>query len=71
VCLVGDTGIVVKSGDSSELAYAWEQLIEEGDEGRRERGEKARKRIIAEYSIATIAERYKKLYYEVTERVWN
>jgi glycosyltransferase involved in cell wall biosynthesis len=69
--IVGDTGIVVKSGDSSELAYAWEQLIEEGDEGRRERGEKARKRIIAEYSIATIAERYKKLYYEVTERVWN
>ena len=69
--IVGDTGKVVKSGDSSELAYAWEQLIEEGDEGRRERGEKARKRIIAEYSIATIAERYKKLYYEVTESVWN
>lgn len=69
--IVGNTGKVVKSGDSSELAYAWEQLIEEGDEGRRERGVKARKRIIAEYSIATIAERYKKLYYEVIERVWN
>jgi len=67
--VVGNTGKVIKPEDPSELACAWEQLIEEGAEGRRKRGEKARQRIIAEYSIASVTEIYRKMYYEVTERV--
>ncbi|MGL4882792.1 MAG: glycosyltransferase, partial [Waterburya sp.] len=43
--IVGDTGVVVSPKDSQALAEAWRKLILLGKDGRKNLGEKARKRI--------------------------
>ncbi len=67
--IVGETGIVVPPGDSTALACAWKKLIDEGDEGRRKRGQNARQRIVANFNIASVVEQYKSVYTESVEHV--
>jgi glycosyltransferase involved in cell wall biosynthesis len=60
--VVGDSGLVVPPKDASELAGAWRNLIDMGREGREEWGQRARKRIVSQFSIDRIAGQYGALY---------
>jgi len=63
VCdIIGDTGIVVPPHDSVALSNGWTKLAALGAEGRRDLGERARRRIIERYSLTSNAEQYTKLY---------
>ncbi len=66
--VVGDTGIVVPPSQPSEMAQAWEQLAVLGHEGRREKGQTARKRILEHYDLNAIVKRYESLYTEVSTK---
>jgi glycosyltransferase involved in cell wall biosynthesis len=62
--LVGDTGLAVPPRDPQALARAWEALVDEGAEARRQRGLAARDRIARHFDIARIAGEYDRLYRE-------
>jgi glycosyltransferase involved in cell wall biosynthesis len=63
--LVGDTGMVVAPNDDEALADAWIRLLCETPEQRRRRGRQARDRIGAEFSIASMVDKYEALFREV------
>jgi len=63
--LVGDTGFVVSPRDPNALAAAWHELIVLGAEDRRKLGQRARKRIIDNFSIDHIARQYEAIYEQV------
>jgi glycosyltransferase involved in cell wall biosynthesis len=63
--LVGDSGIVIRSGDLNGLIGALERLIGAGDDERRSLGEAGRRRVEATWSLSVVAERYGKLYDEL------
>lgn len=60
--LVGDAGIVVPKKDPRALCAAWQRLQDIGPHERRKMGERARKRIIDGYSLASMVTRYEALY---------
>ncbi|ADE13880.1 glycosyl transferase group 1 [Nitrosococcus halophilus Nc 4] len=64
--LIGGTGKVVPPKDFRALAAAWQDLIAAGAKGRKQRGVKARERIIEHFSLSEIVRQYEKLYMEVT-----
>ncbi|MCK4304924.1 MAG: glycosyltransferase [Candidatus Eisenbacteria sp.] len=66
--LVGDTGCVVPARDPEALARAWGDLIKSGRDRRRRLGEKARQRIVREFSLDAIARQYEVLYQEMAGR---
>ncbi len=63
--IVGDTGVVVPPRNADALLAAWSRMLDVGSEGRRALGARARQRIAASYSIASVADRYLRLYREV------
>lgn len=63
--IVGDTGIVVPIGNPAALADAWWTLIELGEAGRRQLGEKARQRVRQQFDLRRVSRRYHELYQEV------
>ena len=63
--LVGDSGIVIRSGDLGGLTGALERLIGAGEAERRRLGEAGRRRVEATYSLSVVSERYGKLYDEL------
>lgn len=63
--LVGDTGIVIRSGDLKGLTDGLERLISAGEDERRRLGDAARQRVEAVYSLSAVAERYASLYEEM------
>jgi glycosyltransferase involved in cell wall biosynthesis len=63
--LVGDTGRVVPPMNPEALAEAWKDLLDIGLEGRRKLGEKARDRIIKDFSLNHIASKYESLYLQL------
>lgn len=63
--VVGNTGRVAPPGDAHALAKAWQELIEMGDEHRRELGGLARRRVIENFSLDAIARQYEELYEQV------
>lgn len=60
--LVGETGRVVPSGDDDALASAIDELLVLGGDRRRALGHSARRRVIEEYSLGRMANRYAELY---------
>ncbi len=60
--IVGETGRVVPPRDPAALAAAWEELIEQGKDGRRALGSAARRRIAEHFSVSAIARSYETLY---------
>jgi len=60
--VVGDTGLVIRPRDPVALASAWKELLDMGLEGRKVLGAKARKRVIANFSINEIVSQYESLY---------
>ena len=63
--LVGATGKVVPPMDVSGLANAWESLVTLGGAGRKRLGEEARKRIVENFALPAIVDRYENLYASV------
>lgn len=63
--VVGDTGRVVPPRDPAALAAALGALYDLGPEERRRLGLAAAARVAAEYSLATMTERYRRLYREL------
>jgi glycosyltransferase involved in cell wall biosynthesis len=66
--LLGDTGIVVPPRDFEALCAAWRELANLGAARRRELGQKARQRILENFSIKAIAVRYEALYEDFAGR---
>jgi glycosyltransferase involved in cell wall biosynthesis len=60
--LVGDAGIVVPEGDAAALASGLASILDAPLEERRARGEAARARVVALYSIEQAADRYAEVY---------
>lgn len=60
--VVGDTGLVVPPREPVAMASAWKELLDMGLEKRKVLGAKARKRVIANFSINKIASQYESLY---------
>jgi len=58
-------GLVVSQKNPQELEAAWHDLIERGDEGRRELGKNARQRIERDFSLHKVIQSYEKLYDKV------
>ena len=63
--IVGDTGYVVPPRDSKALAQTWIKLIEMGYEGRKKLGTASRKRIMENFNLENIVDRYETLYKEI------
>jgi glycosyltransferase involved in cell wall biosynthesis len=60
--IVGDTGRVVPPKNPRALANAWKELIDIGQEGRRNLGFSARKRIKEHFEISEVVKQYEGLY---------
>lgn len=65
--IVGDTGYVVPPRDSKALAQTWIKLIEMGHEGRKKLGMAARERIMENFNLENIVDRYETLYKEIVQ----
>jgi glycosyltransferase involved in cell wall biosynthesis len=66
--MVAETGKVVPPGGQQSLAVALEDMLRLPAHVRQSLGEQARSRIMAEYSLMAVAERYARLYRELTGR---
>lgn len=60
--LVGNTGRIVPPGNEPALSYAINEMFAMPAEVRQALGEAARKRVLAEFSLPVVAERYATLY---------
>jgi glycosyltransferase involved in cell wall biosynthesis len=60
--LVGDTGLIVPARQPAALAAAVKQLLDEPAASKRARREAARRRIVADYSLARMIQRFGELY---------
>ncbi|HQH99960.1 MAG TPA: glycosyltransferase [Deltaproteobacteria bacterium] len=60
--LVGDAGFVIPKKNPRMLCAAWQRILDLGPDGRRQMGERARKRIIDHYSLASMVSSYEALY---------
>jgi glycosyltransferase involved in cell wall biosynthesis len=63
--IVGDTGRVVGPGQPEELARAWQEIIDLGQEGRSRLGVLARQRIRNYFSLDKIIQQYEKIYLDI------
>jgi glycosyltransferase involved in cell wall biosynthesis len=64
--IIGDTGVVCSEGDAGALASGIISLAKLGTEDRRSLGQRARARIVANYSLTSIAQRYWDAYSSVS-----
>lgn len=60
--IVGDTGIVVPSGDPAALAAGWERILSLAPGDRARLGMRARRRIETMFDLADVTARYERLY---------
>ena len=63
--IVGDTGIVVPSREPQALATAWKNVLQMSFDERCRLGEKARSRIVDNFSLEKVITMYEKLYREL------
>jgi len=63
--IVGCTGIVIPTKNIDELVKAWIKLIKMGYAARNQLGQKARERIVNNFSLLKIINDYEKIYREV------
>ena len=60
--VIGESGLTVPPKNPTKLAQKWELLIEAGQQKRIALGNKARKRILDNFSLQKIARQYESLY---------
>ncbi|HEY6454397.1 MAG TPA: glycosyltransferase [Steroidobacteraceae bacterium] len=63
--LVGDIGRIVQPGDPAALAAAWSDLINIGPDARRAMGARCRARVLSEFTLNRVANKYADLYGEL------
>jgi len=63
--IIGDTGRVIRPGDSAALLTAWQELLKLSRCEHDSLGEAARNRVCRDFSIGTIARQYESLYLEM------
>jgi len=66
--VIDGTGFLTEGTDAKSIAAGLSRMIELGQERRHHLGTLARKRIIENYSISTIVDRYEQLYAELSKR---
>jgi len=66
--IVGDTGIVVPAKYPKALSDGWQNLLKFSRKKREKLGEKARKRILDNFSIEAIVRQYESLYVDVINK---
>lgn len=66
--IIGDTGLVVPARDPEALAAAILSWLDRDPAARREAGAAARRRIVEDYALPAIAERYARLYEDLAAR---
>ncbi|MBF0382000.1 MAG: glycosyltransferase [Magnetococcales bacterium] len=66
--IVGDGGEIVPAKNCQSLAQAWEKLITAGQAKREEFGKHARRRIMSEFDIKTVAKQYETLYQSIANK---
>lgn len=59
--IIGDTGLIVNSFEPIDIAKAWESLYKMSSNERKNLGNKARKRIISQFSLSNIVKQYTEL----------
>ncbi len=64
--IVGDTGIVVPPKDPEALAGAWLKLLNMGEEKRKAMGDQARSRIVENFEIGMVVQRFEGFYEGLT-----
>lgn len=60
--ILGETGWVVPAKNPEALANAWKKMIDMGQEGRHDLGDKARKRIKDHFEISKVVKQYEDVY---------
>ena len=60
--IIGDTGLIVPPGNSDALAAAINTLLEEPEDSRLQRRERARDRIVKNYSLEIAVKKFDRLY---------
>ena len=63
--LVGDTGLVIPIRDHQALADALETFVRMSDDARRDLGQRAKARIVEQFSIESMADSYAELYQQL------
>lgn len=63
--IVGETGLVVPPKNPAALAEAWRKMLDFGREGRNQLGMAARQRIIEQFNLPQIVDRYQNLFEEL------
>ena len=63
--IIGETGLVVPPKKADLLAAAWKELVDQGEERRRELGERARRRIMEHFPLDVVTRKYEDLYLRV------
>lgn len=66
--ILGETGLVVPPGDPVVLAEAIERMRQLGAEGRREWGDRARRRVLEKFTLSGMVQRYSECYRHLNER---
>ena len=64
--VVGEEGWIVPVGDAPAMVSAWRQMLAMSSAERTEHGRRARRRIIENFSVQRMVDRYEQLYTEVS-----
>ncbi len=63
--VIGDTGILVPPRQPESMAKAWSRMFEKSSEERRRLGERARERIVRDFSLPSVTSNYESVYHKV------
>lgn len=63
--VVGDSGLAVPAQDPKALKLGWEKVLQMNVDQRVQLGDRARSRVLEEYTLDAISERYASLYLEL------
>ncbi|HET9216806.1 MAG TPA: glycosyltransferase, partial [Terriglobia bacterium] len=64
--VIGEEGWIVPVGDAAAMVSAWREMLSLPPAERTERGRRARRRIIENFSVQRMVDRYEQLYTEVS-----
>ncbi len=65
--IVEDTGRVVDPGNAAALSQAWRSLLQLSESDRQSLGQRARQRVIDQFSLRSIVQRHEALYEDVVQ----
>ena len=68
VIIDGETGLLARAGDAAALGMAMTRMMRTATEDRRAMGERARQRVLEQFSLEAVLDRWEALYGELLER---